>query len=169
MRKLLTQLRPTPLRGPHRRRSRSSAPARSTAAWSSSSSSASTARSRSRYPHPLLEPILRETYGIIVYQEQVMQIAQALAGYSLGDADNLRRAMGKKKKEEMDDGARALHRRARSSSGIAEKLARRDLRPDGDVRRLRLQQVALGGLRADLLPDRVPEGALPDGVHGRRC
>jgi DNA polymerase-3 subunit alpha len=49
-----------------------------------------------RYAHPALEPILQETYGVIVYQEQVMQIAQALAGYSLGDADNLRRAMGKK-------------------------------------------------------------------------
>src|SRR5947208_2325333 len=54
-----------------------------------------------RYLHPALEPILRDTYGVIVYQEQVMQIAQALAGYSLGDADNLRRAMGKKKKEAM--------------------------------------------------------------------
>lgn len=52
--------------------------------------------------HPLLEPVLRETYGVIVYQEQVMQIAQILAGYSLGEADLLRRAMGKKKKEEMD-------------------------------------------------------------------
>src|SRR5438093_3127748 len=54
-----------------------------------------------RYLHPALEPILRDTYGVIVYQEQVMQIAQALAGHSLGDADNLRRAMGKKKKEAM--------------------------------------------------------------------
>ncbi|HWA59908.1 MAG TPA: DNA polymerase III subunit alpha, partial [Caulobacteraceae bacterium] len=52
--------------------------------------------------HPWLEPVLKETYGIIVYQEQVMKIAQVLAGYSLGDADILRRAMGKKKKEEMD-------------------------------------------------------------------
>ena len=58
-------------------------------------------RERIQYLHPLLEPILRETYGVIVYQEQVMQIAQVLAGYTLGDADNLRRAMGKKKKEEM--------------------------------------------------------------------
>jgi DNA polymerase-3 subunit alpha len=49
-----------------------------------------------KYPHPKLEPILEPTYGVIVYQEQVMQIAQVLAGYSLGDADNLRRAMGKK-------------------------------------------------------------------------
>lgn len=52
--------------------------------------------------HPSLETVLKETYGVIVYQEQVMQIAQILAGYSLGEADLLRRAMGKKKKEEMD-------------------------------------------------------------------
>jgi len=53
------------------------------------------------YPHPLLEQVLGETYGIMVYQEQVMQVAQLLAGYSLGEADMLRRAMGKKKPEEM--------------------------------------------------------------------
>ncbi|MCE3290841.1 MAG: polymerase subunit alpha, partial [Caulobacter sp.] len=53
------------------------------------------------YLHPTLEPVLKETYGIVVYQEQVMQITQILAGYSLGDADLLRRAMGKKKPEEM--------------------------------------------------------------------
>ena len=64
--------------------------------------------------HPSLEPVLKETYGVIVYQEQVMQIAQILAGYSLGEADLLRRAMGKKKKEEMDQ------QRARFISG-AEK------------------------------------------------
>lgn len=51
--------------------------------------------------HPLLEPILKDTYGVIVYQEQVMQIAQVLGGYSMGDADILRRAMGKKDPEEM--------------------------------------------------------------------
>ncbi len=54
------------------------------------------------YPHPKLESILAETYGIFVYQEQVMQAAQILAGYSLGDADLLRRAMGKKVQAEMD-------------------------------------------------------------------
>jgi DNA polymerase-3 subunit alpha len=58
-------------------------------------------RAKVIYPHPKLEPILRPTYGVIVYQEQVMQIAQSLAGYSLGAADLLRRAMGKKKPEEM--------------------------------------------------------------------
>ncbi|HEX7229218.1 MAG TPA: DNA polymerase III subunit alpha [Candidatus Binatia bacterium] len=54
-----------------------------------------------KYLHPLLETILKDTYGVIVYQEQVMQIAQVLAGYSMGDADILRRAMGKKDPEEM--------------------------------------------------------------------
>ena len=54
-----------------------------------------------RYPHPNLEPILKETYGVLVYQEQVMQVAREMAGYSLGSADVLRRAMGKKKPEEM--------------------------------------------------------------------
>jgi DNA polymerase-3 subunit alpha len=54
------------------------------------------------YPHSLLEEVLKETYGIFVYQEQVMQAAQVLAGYSLGEADLLRRAMGKKIKAEMD-------------------------------------------------------------------
>ena len=55
------------------------------------------------YIHPKLEPILRETYGVIVYQEQVMQAAQILAGYSLGQADLLRRAMGKKIRKEMQE------------------------------------------------------------------
>jgi DNA polymerase-3 subunit alpha len=58
-------------------------------------------REKIAYPHPLLEPVLKPTYGTVVYQEQVMQSAQVLAGYSLGGADLLRRAMGKKKPEEM--------------------------------------------------------------------
>ncbi|WAC48994.1 DNA polymerase III subunit alpha [Asticcacaulis sp. SL142] len=65
--------------------------------------------------HPSLEPVLKETYGVIIYQEQVMQIAQILSGYSLGEADLLRRAMGKKKKEEMD------LQKARFISGASEK------------------------------------------------
>ena len=58
-------------------------------------------REEVEYPHPLMEEVLKETYGIMVYQEQVMQVAQRLGGYSLGGADLLRRAMGKKKAEEM--------------------------------------------------------------------
>ena len=65
--------------------------------------------------HPLLEQVLTPTYGVIVYQEQVMQIPRTMAGYSLGEADLLRRAMGKKKKEEMDQ------QRARFASGAAER------------------------------------------------
>ncbi len=56
-----------------------------------------------QYPHPLLEPVLRETFGIIVYQEQVMECAKVIAGYSLGGADMLRRAMGKKDQKAMDE------------------------------------------------------------------
>lgn len=58
-------------------------------------------RAKVEYPHSDLEPVLKPTYGVILYQEQVMQIAQVLAGYTLGSADLLRRAMGKKKPEEM--------------------------------------------------------------------
>jgi DNA polymerase-3 subunit alpha len=67
------------------------------------------------YLHPSLKEVLTETYGVIIYQEQVMKIAQILAGYSLGEADLLRRAMGKKKKEEMD------FQRARFVAGALEK------------------------------------------------
>ncbi|MBL9102694.1 MAG: DNA polymerase III subunit alpha [Myxococcales bacterium] len=59
-------------------------------------------RRQIEYPHAMLEDVLRETYGVFVYQEQVMQAAQVLAGFSLGSADMMRRAMGKKKKSEMD-------------------------------------------------------------------
>ncbi|MGH7084985.1 MAG: DNA polymerase III subunit alpha, partial [Acetobacteraceae bacterium] len=74
------------------------------------------------YLHPALKEILEETYGVMIYQEQVMQIAQVLAGYSLGDADNLRRAMGKK------DSAKMKKERERfiagaGRQGIAERQA----------------------------------------------
>src|SRR6185436_3794653 len=61
-----------------------------------------TGREPITYPHPMLEDVLKETYGIFVYQEQVMEAARVLAGYSLGEADLLRRAMGKKIQAEMD-------------------------------------------------------------------
>jgi len=68
-----------------------------------------------QYPHPALKPILQDTYGVIVYQEQVMEIARTLAGYSLGDADNLRRAMGKKDARKMEA------ERARFVSGAVQR------------------------------------------------
>lgn len=79
-------------------------------------------RAKVEYPHPLLEPILRPTYGVILYQEQVMQIAQTLAGYSLGNADLLRRAMGKKKPEEMAQ-HRALFVDGATARGVDGHLA----------------------------------------------
>jgi DNA polymerase III subunit alpha len=75
---------------------------------------------RPDYIHPKLEPILKETFGVVIYQEQVMQIAQVLAGYSLGEADLLRRAMGKKIKKEM------AAQRQRFVSGAVERGVDRD-------------------------------------------
>ncbi|MFN8901728.1 MAG: DNA polymerase III subunit alpha, partial [Lysobacteraceae bacterium] len=74
------------------------------------------------YPDPRVEPVLKETYGIMVYQEQVMQMAQVLGGYSLGGADLLRRAMGKKKPEEMAK-HRAMFREGAAKNGIDEAKA----------------------------------------------
>jgi DNA polymerase-3 subunit alpha len=74
------------------------------------------------YPDPRLEPILGPTYGIMVYQEQVMQIAQVLGGYSLGGADLLRRAMGKKKPEEMAK-QRAIFKEGAAKNGLTEAKA----------------------------------------------
>jgi DNA polymerase-3 subunit alpha len=74
-------------------------------------------REQVHYPDPRVEPVLQETYGIMVYQEQVMQMAQIIGGYSLGGADLLRRAMGKKKPEEMAE-HRQLFRDGSAKSGL---------------------------------------------------
>ena len=121
---------------------------------------------RVEYLDPRLRPILEPTYGIMVYQEQVMQIAQVIGGYSLGNADLLRRAMGKKKPEEM-----ALHRdifvAGAVKNGLTESGCSRALRSDGKVRGLWIQQIACRGLRPDRLSDCLPESALSGRVHGR--
>ncbi|MFP4282133.1 MAG: DNA polymerase III subunit alpha, partial [Opitutales bacterium] len=91
-------------------------------------------KSRIQVPHPLLKELVEETYGILVYQEQVMKVAQIIAGYTLGDADILRRAMGKKIKEIMDaqkqifiDGAKKHNdippRKAEEIFSLLEKFA----------------------------------------------
>lgn len=74
------------------------------------------------YLHPLLEPILKDTYGVILYQEQVMRIAQVLGGFTLGEADNLRKAMGKKKPEIIEKNRQAFLDGCRKGK-IPEKLA----------------------------------------------
>lgn len=80
-------------------------------------------RKQITYLHPLLEGVLKETYGIPVYQEQVMQMAQKLAGYTLGGADLLRRAMGKKKPEEMEKQRKIFKEGAAKHHNIDTKLA----------------------------------------------
>ncbi|MFZ5470751.1 MAG: DNA polymerase III subunit alpha, partial [Myxococcota bacterium] len=79
-------------------------------------------REKVSYPHPALEPVLKDTYGVIVYQEQVMQISQILGGYSLGRADLLRRAMGKKKAEVMQK-ERAGFLEGCQKNGVDPKVA----------------------------------------------
>ena len=118
------------------------------------------------YPHPLLEPILKDTFGVFTYQEQVMQAAQIMAGYSLGSADLLRRAMGKKKASEM------AAQRANFVAGAAKKGRRRPagefrVRSDGKIFRLRIQQIPFGALCADRLSDRLSEGQLPGRIFRR--
>ena len=149
--------------------SRSTGPAR----WRTSrpTARASIGMEEPDYIHPKLEPVLRETFGVIVYQEQVMQAAQILAGYSLGEADLLRRAMGKKIRSEMQK------QRSRFVVGLRRarhrtSAGRDDLRIARAFRRLRLQQEPRRRLCAGRLPDRLHEGELPGrvprGVHDAR-
>lgn len=79
-------------------------------------------REKVEYPDPRVEPVLKETYGIMVYQEQVMQMAQIIGGYSLGGADLLRRAMGKKKPEEMAQ-HRVMFREGADKNGLSAQQA----------------------------------------------
>ncbi len=76
---------------------------------------------RFEYPDPRVKAILEETYGIMVYQEQVMQMAQIIGGYSLGGADLLRRAMGKKKAEEMAQQRAIFGDRRREERAVARR------------------------------------------------
>ena len=110
-------------------------------------------RKKVTYDLPELKELLEETYGVIVYQEQVMQISNRLAGYSLGEADLLRRAMGKKKPEEMAKQRERFIQGALERGHPAEE-DRKDLRPDGAVRRLRVQQIALRRVRVSGLRHR---------------
>ena len=123
-------------------------------------------RRKVEYMLPELEGILKDSLGVIVYQEQVMRIANVLASYSLGEADLLRRAMGKKNAEAMAkqrerfmSGAAAL---GHPKGPVGEIFDQMD-----EVLRLRLQQVALRGLRAGRLPDRLSQDPLSGRVHGR--
>ena len=118
------------------------------------------------YLHPMLEPILKETFGVIIYQEQVMQIAQVMAGYSLGEADLLRRAMGKKIRSEMEK-QREIFVAGAIKNGVLARPGGYDFRVAREVRRLRFQQEPRRSLRAGVVPHRLHEGALSGRIPRR--
>ena len=120
-----------------------------------------------KYEHPLLESISKETYGILIYQEQVMQATQLLAGYSLGKADLLRRAMGKKKVEEMAKQREDFVKGCHEKNNIPKAKANADFRLAGKIRRLRLQQIARRRVCHRRVSDRVSEGELSGGIFLR--
>jgi DNA polymerase-3 subunit alpha len=122
------------------------------------------ARSKVRFDHPSLEPLLADTYGIIVYQEQVMQIAQVLAGYSPGQADVLRKAMGKKIPEILQQQKETFMKGMRGKEG-GQKDRRKGLRSGRPVRRVWVQQKPRVGLRVRELSNGFFKGELSRGVY----
>ena len=118
-----------------------------------------------RYPDQRLRAITEATYGCVIYQEQLMEIAREMAGFTGAEADDLRKAIGKKKRDLM------ATMKDKFMEGLAESEHRRQRRQgpldaEGGRRRLLLQQVPRRLLRADLLPHRLPQGQLPGRVHG---
>ena len=97
-------------------------------------------RAKITYEHPAMEMFTRETYGIMVYQEQIMQIASEMGGFTMGEADMLRRAMGKKDRDLMAQQRAEVHRRLQGARHRRGQ-GRAGVGADGEVRRLRLQQV----------------------------
>ena len=116
-----------------------------------------------RFDHPDLEEILGPTFGLMIYQEQLMRVSQKLAGYSLEEADNLRKATGQEDPRAHRQGALQVRRRLRAQRplrGVRGGL----LRHDRALRRLLVQQVAQRRLRPHHVPDRVAEGEPPGAV-----
>src|SRR5438876_798576 len=120
-----------------------------------------------KYLHPLLEEICADTYGVMIYQEQVMAAASKLGGYSLAQADLLRRAMGKKDKKTMAKERNNFIEGCAHTNKIPEKKGERDLRFARKIRGLRIQQEPQRGLRRHQLSHGLLKGALSGRVHGR--
>ena len=119
------------------------------------------------YPHPLLEPVLGETLGVIVFQDQVLEVAIALAGFTPGEAEGLRRAMSRKRSE----AAILVHRdrfiEGAMERGVERALAERIFEQVRGFSGLRLPEGARGGVRAARLPVDLAAGALRAGVPVR--
>ena len=119
------------------------------------------------YEHPSLEPVLRDTLGTIVFQDQVLEVAMAFAGFTAGEAEGLRRAMSRKRSEAA---IRAYEEKFIEGGGGARRRAgrgRAGVDPDRRLLRLRLPEGALGGVRAARLPVDLAAGALPPRVPVR--
>ena len=128
---------------------------------------ARTAASRSTYLHPDAEEVLGDTYGLMIYQESVMRVAQKFAGYSLAEADNLRKACGKKIRELMAKEREQVRRRLRGAPATARELGNQlfdIIEPFADYAFNKSHTLRL---RAHRLPDRVPQGELPGRVPRR--
>ncbi len=115
--------------------------------------------------HPDAEAVLGDTYGLMIYQESVMRVAQKFAGYSLAEADNLRKAMGKKCARGHGGGQGCLRGRLREHR-LRPRAGQGTVRHHRALRRLRVQQEPRLRLRPDRLPDGLSESPLPGRVHG---
>ena len=131
------------------------------AAWWTTASRASRARREVSYELPQLEPILADTYGVIAYQEQVMRIAQALAGFSLGQADVLAQGHGQEGSQGHGEAARGASWTARRPRASARRRPAKIFELMEHFAGLRLQQVALDRVRVPGVPDGVSQGELP--------
>ena len=116
------------------------------------------------YDHPLLEEPLEETFGVVVFQDQVLEVAMALAGFSIGEAEGLRRAMSRKRSEEAIEAFRERFVDGAARNGVDARDGERGLRQARCVLGIRLPEVPCGGIRAARLPVVVAASLLPGGV-----
>ena len=121
------------------------------------------------YPHPSLQPILQRTLGVPLFQEQLLRMAMVAAGFSGGEAEELRRAFGFKRSEKRMAQIEGKLRAGMDKQGITGDGGRGDHQIDHVVRAVRISRVARRELCAARLRERVSEGALPGGVLHRRC
>ena len=119
------------------------------------------------YLHPLLEPILERTLGVPLFQEQLMEMAVAVAGFSAAEADELRQAMAAKRSAARMEKLRARALRGHGRAGDHRRGGRRSLRRAGRLRQLRVPRVPLGVLRPPRLLVGLAEAALPGGLLRR--
>ncbi len=117
-----------------------------------------------RVPAPCLEPILKRTLGVPLFQEQLLKIAMVAAGFTGGEAEELRRAMGFKRSVERMDSIETRLRQGMAARGIGPAAQDQIVKSHHVLRALRLPGVARGELRADRVRERVPEGAPSGGV-----